>query len=84
MPRRKLPPLNALAIFEEVAVRRSCSEAALHLGLTQSAVSKQVQAMERFIGAPLFSRTKAGLCPMPWAAGCSRMCSRFSMPWSAS
>ncbi len=40
MPRRKLPPLNALAIFEEVAVRRSCSEAALHLGLTQSAGSK--------------------------------------------
>ncbi|PPD15744.1 MAG: hypothetical protein CTY25_05455 [Methylobacterium sp.] len=63
MPRRKLPPLHALAIFEEVAVRRSCSEAALHLGLTQSAVSKQVQAMERFIGAPLFSRTKGGLVP---------------------
>ncbi|MCA3635589.1 MAG: LysR substrate-binding domain-containing protein [Methylobacterium sp.] len=63
MPRRKLPPLNALAIFEEVAVRRSCSEAALHLGLTQSAVSKQVQAMERFIGAPLFSRAKGGLVP---------------------
>lgn len=63
MPRRLLPPLNALSIFEEVATRHSCSEAATNLGLTQSAVSKQIQAVERFIGLPLFSRSKGGLIP---------------------
>lgn len=63
MPRRNLPPLNALSTFVEVASRRSCSEAGLHLGLTQSAVSKQVQTMENFVGLPLFSRTKGGLVP---------------------
>ncbi len=63
MTRRKLPPLNALSTLEEVAIHRSCSDAAAHLGLTQSAVSKQVQTMERFIGLPLFSRVKGGLIP---------------------
>lgn len=44
-------------------MRRSCSEAALQLGLTQSAVSKQIQTVEGFIGLPLFSRSKGGLIP---------------------
>ncbi|MCZ8183669.1 MAG: LysR substrate-binding domain-containing protein [Beijerinckiaceae bacterium] len=89
MPRRALPPLSALATFEEVAIRRSCSEAAHHLGLTQSAVSKQIQAMERFIGLPLFSRTKGGLIPnaigtrllgdiQPLLDDVERVCSRAS------
>lgn len=63
MPHRQLPTLQALEIFEEVALRRSCSEAAVHMGLTQSAVSKQVEKIERFIGLPLFNRLKGGLVP---------------------
>lgn len=63
MPNRELPSLQALEIFEEVALRRSCSEAAVHLGLTQSAVSKQIEKVERFIGLPLFNRLKGGLVP---------------------
>ncbi|MGL5448622.1 MAG: LysR family transcriptional regulator, partial [Rhabdaerophilum sp.] len=63
MPIRELPTLQALEIFEEVALRRSCSEAAVRLGLTQSAVSKQIEKVERFIGLPLFNRLKGGLVP---------------------
>lgn len=63
MSNRNLPSLQSLLTFEEVALRRSCSEAALHLGLTQSAVSKQIEKIERFIGLPLFNRLKGGLVP---------------------
>lgn len=52
----KLPPLNALRIFE-VAVRAgSYSAAARELHLTHGAVSRQVEILETWLGQPMFVR----------------------------
>jgi LysR family transcriptional regulator, glycine cleavage system transcriptional activator len=58
---RRLPPLNALQIFETVARYGSFTRAAEHLCLTQGAVSRQILALEEYYGLPLFRRTPKGL-----------------------
>ena len=50
-----------LLTFREVAERRSFSRAAEALALTQPAVSQQVGALERQLGAELFERAPGGL-----------------------
>lgn len=59
--RRQLPPLGALVIFEAAARRMSFTRAAEEIGITQAAVSRQVQALERSIGRPLFRRKHRGI-----------------------
>jgi DNA-binding transcriptional LysR family regulator len=56
-----------LLTFREVANRRSFSRAAEALALTQPAVSQQVAALERQLGARLLDRGPGG--PAPTAAG---------------
>lgn len=51
-----LPPLDAIRGFVAVARRMSITVAAQDLCLTQSAVSRQIQALEEHFGAPLFFR----------------------------
>src|SRR5258705_6954599 len=51
---RPLPPLDFLRGFEAAARHLSFTRAAAELFLTQSAVSRQIQALEEFIGVPLF------------------------------
>lgn len=58
---RRLPPLNALQIFEMVARHRSFTRAAEHLCLTQGAVSRQILALEEYYKFPLFKRGAKGL-----------------------
>lgn len=58
---RRLPPLNALQIFEVVARHRSFTRAAEHLCLTQGAVSRQILALEEYYKFPLFVRGAKGL-----------------------
>lgn len=53
---RSLPPLNAVRAFEAAARHLNFSRAAKELGVTQGAVSKQVIALEDYIGARLFER----------------------------
>lgn len=55
--RRHLPSISALAAFEAVARTKSFTQAAADLGLTQGAVSRQVQMLERFVGSSLIDRT---------------------------
>ena len=55
------PPLNAIRAFEVAARRKTFSRAADELGVTQGAVSKQVIALEDFIGTQLFERLPTGL-----------------------
>jgi len=55
---RRLPPLNALRVFESAARNKSFAEAANELFITASAVSHQVKALEQFLGLSLFSRNK--------------------------
>ena len=59
--RRSLPPLNAVRAFEVAARHLNFVRAAEELGVTQSAVSKQIAALEDFIGAKLFERGSGGV-----------------------
>ncbi|MDF0606254.1 LysR substrate-binding domain-containing protein [Neisseriaceae bacterium TC5R-5] len=58
---RKLPSLNALRVFEEVACHRSFNRAAVALNVTQGAVSRQIRQLEQDLGVALFVRTPQGL-----------------------
>ncbi len=59
--RRLLPSLTAIRTFEAVARSMSFTDAAAELNVTQSAASRQVRALEQFIGVPVFARGKRGL-----------------------
>ncbi len=48
--------LSALPVFEAAARHGNFSQAAEELGLTQSAVSRRVQSLERHLGVVLFTR----------------------------
>jgi LysR family transcriptional regulator, glycine cleavage system transcriptional activator len=53
---RTLPSLDLIRGFEAAARQLSFTKAAAELFLTQSAVSRQVQALEEHLGVPLFER----------------------------
>ena len=54
---RRLPPLNALRVFEVAARTGSYAQAGLELGLTHGAVSRQIATLEAWLGQRLFVRT---------------------------
>ncbi len=56
-----LPPLDQLEAFEAAARHLSFTRAADELALTQSAVSRQIAALEAFFGVPLFQRLHRAL-----------------------
>src|SRR3546814_5592566 len=53
---RRLPPLTAIEAFVQVARLGSIKAAAQELALSAPALSRRIQALERFIGRPLFDR----------------------------
>jgi LysR family glycine cleavage system transcriptional activator len=55
--RRRLLPLSALRAFEAAGRHESFQKAADELGVTTSAVSRQVAELERILGGKLFIRT---------------------------
>lgn len=57
----QLPPLNPARVFEVTARLLSVSRAAEELVVTPAAVSRQVRALERFLGVALFDRVHGGL-----------------------
>jgi DNA-binding transcriptional LysR family regulator len=59
--RRHLPPLGTLVILEAAARRMSFTRAAEDIGITQAAVSRQIQSLERSLGLPLFRRKHRGI-----------------------
>jgi LysR family transcriptional regulator, glycine cleavage system transcriptional activator len=61
--RRRLPPLNAIKAFEAAARLGSFSGAAQELNVTHGAVSRQIRALEDWVGAPLFRRTSRNAVP---------------------
>jgi LysR family glycine cleavage system transcriptional activator len=58
---RPLPPLDLLVGFAAAARHLSFTKAAAELFLTQSAVSRQIQALEEFLGQALFERRHKAL-----------------------
>ena len=57
----RLPPLNALRVFEAAARHLSFKEAANELSITQAAVSHQVKSLEDYLGVELFRRSGRGV-----------------------
>ena len=55
-PRKLTPSMSLLLVFEASARHESYTRAADELALSQSAVSRQVQALEEQLGAALFRR----------------------------
>lgn len=64
---RRLPPLNALRVFEVAARTGSYAEAGVELGLTHGAVSRQIASLERWLGQRLFVRTGRRMTATPAA-----------------
>lgn len=60
-PRRFLPSLPLLAAFEAAARTGSVTRAAQELALTQSAVSRQIKALEEQLGYALFHRERQSI-----------------------
>ena len=59
--RRKIPSTQALVCFEAAARHESYTRAGQELALTQSAVSRQITALEDYLGVALFRRTRHGV-----------------------
>ena len=74
--RRKLPSTQALACFEAAARHGSYTRAAEELSMTQSAVSRQILALEAFVGLPMFRRTRHGVVLTPAGLHYSRQVGR--------
>ena len=56
--KRLLPSLTALVAFEAAARYTSFARAGEELGLTPSAISRQISQLEGFVGVPLFERIR--------------------------
>ena len=59
--RRRAPPLNSLRVFEVIARLQNLTAAARELRVSQSAVSRQVAALESYLGVELFRRERHGV-----------------------
>lgn len=56
--RKRLPPVNALVVFEAVARHLSFTAAARELGVSQAATSRQVLILESHLDVRLFDRAR--------------------------
>lgn len=56
MKQQKLPSLNALRVFAVAAHADSFKQAAQQLGVSQSNITRQIQALEEQLGTRLFQR----------------------------
>src|SRR5690349_16513322 len=61
LKRYQLPPLDLLESFEAAARHLSFTRAAAELSLTQSAISRQIAALEERLKVPLFQRLHRAL-----------------------
>lgn len=59
--RRKIPASHTLLCFEAAARHQSFTRAAQELSLTQSAVSRQITALEEYLAVTLFRRARHGV-----------------------
>ena len=82
MPKpREIPSLDFLKGFDAAARHLSFTQAAAEMFLTQSALSRQIKALEEQIGHPLFVRGHRELSLTEAGKHCSLWCARC---WSTS
>lgn len=62
---RRLPPLNALRVFEVAARHMSFSKAAAEICVTNAAISHQIRLLESSLGVSLFKRNHNRLALTP-------------------
>jgi DNA-binding transcriptional LysR family regulator len=65
---RRLPPLNALRVFEVAERTGSYAAAAAELGLTHGAISRHIDILEAWLGQTLFRRDGRRMAATPIAA----------------
>lgn len=70
--RRKIPSTAALSAFESAARHQSFTKAADELAVTQSAICRQIGALEDFLGVKLFRRSRRGVALTEAGVGYSR------------
>jgi LysR family transcriptional regulator, glycine cleavage system transcriptional activator len=70
---RRLPPLNAVRVFEAASRNASFTHAASELSVTQGAVSRHVSALEAWLGVKLFVRNLRGITLTPKGVVYSRI-----------
>ena len=58
---RRIPPLNPLRVFEVVARTENLTAASRELHVSQSAVSRQIAVLEKYLGLELFRRERHGV-----------------------
>lgn len=58
---KKIPPLNPLKVFDAVARTSNLTRAAQELHISQSAVSKQLNVLQAYLGTELFRRERHGI-----------------------
>jgi LysR family transcriptional regulator, glycine cleavage system transcriptional activator len=58
--RHRLPPLNAVKVFEAVSRLGSLTKAGQELSVTPSAISQQIRALEDHVGRKLFVQSRHG------------------------
>lgn len=73
-PLDRLPPLDLLAAFEAAARHLSFTNAAAERFLTQSAISRQMRALEDQLGTALFLRQHRALALTPQGARLFAVC----------
>jgi LysR family transcriptional regulator, glycine cleavage system transcriptional activator len=73
-PLDRLPPLDLLAAFEAAARHLSFTNAAAERFLTQSAISRQMRALENELGTALFRRQHRALALTPQGARLFAVC----------
>ncbi len=71
----RLPSLRALEVFEAAARHANFTAAGRELGITQSAVSRQISDLEASVGTRLFNRRGAQVTVTPVGL---RLCERLS------
>ena len=71
-PRRLYPSITALCAFEAAARLGSFTEAAAELSLSQSALSRQVAALEEQLGRRLLERSTRRVALTPEGAAYAR------------
>lgn len=78
--RKQLPSLNALLVLEAAVRHRSFTAAAVELGVTQAAISRQVALLEEQLGTPLFVRRHRAVEP---TAPCQLLASSLAIQFAA-